>query len=524
MEIMRRTSVVHTSIKLRARWCCAQAATLHRRPGAALLLLVLGALPASLYGQSSGAAREPVTTIDTVAMRADTRVLAADSLGGRGTGSAGAQAAARYIAERLRGLGLRPVGDDFLHAVPLRAARATAATRLVLRHGTDSAAFRHGNDFVQGNGGARAFRDFAGPAIFAGTAGNAGHSLRATDLGGRVIVLAGMPGDSADRLMRGWTAAGAAGVIILTGSEADYEALTDRLGPHRLFVDAAVDEPVWQPDLPVLIAGPRLAGALIAGARLPDRAFRGEPFDAIPLDRTVDALVRVNVTEVAGDNVVAWVPGSDPALRNELVLYTAHYDHLGIGSPDEAGDSIYNGFSDNAAGVAMLLAIADVVRREPPPRSVAFLFLTGEERGLLGASYAAARPPWPLERIRALINLDAGAPPVAPVSWRIAGALGTSLGERADSLARANGWTLQLSAARPNSDYWPFNRRGVPTAFIIPGNEWENTSTSERDALRERWDRYHHRDDEWHADFPFAGLARYASFALQLGLRSAGVR
>ena len=482
-------------------------------------------MPIALAGQSSGRSTEPVPAIDTVALRADTRILAADSLGGRATGSAGAQAAARYIADRLRGLGLRPVGDDFLLAVPLRAARATPETRLVVvRSGTDSAVFRYADDFVLGIGGAGAFRDFAGPAIFAGTADNAGHSLRAADLNGRIIVLAGMPGDSADRLMRAWTAAGVAGVIVITGSDEDYAGLRDLLGPERLFVDAAVDEPVWQPDLPMLVAGRRLAYALLAGVRLPDRALRGEPFDAIPLDRSVDVRVRVDRTDVPGANVVAWIPGSEPALREEFVLYTAHYDHLGVASPDETGDSIFNGFSDNAAGVAMLLGIADVVRRDPPPRSVAFLFLTGEERGLLGASFAAAQPPWPLDRIRALINLDAGAPPVPPASWRVAGALGTPLGEIADSLARANGWTLQLSAARPNSDYWPFHRRGVPTAFIIPGNEWENTSEAERDALRTRWDRYHHRDDEWHADFPLAGLARYASFALQLGLHMASAQ
>jgi Zn-dependent M28 family amino/carboxypeptidase len=324
--------------------------------------------------------------------------------------------------------------------------------------------------------------------------------------------------------MRAWTAAGVSGVIVITGSDDDFAALREQLGPERLHVGVSVDEPVWQPPLPVLVAGPRLTYALIAGSRLPDASMRGQPFDAVALGRTVAAHVPVDVTPLTAANVIAWLPGSDPDLRDEFVLYTAHYDHLGIATPDDAGDSIFNGFSDNAAGVAMLLGIADALRRDPPARSVGFLFLTGEERGLLGASFAAARPPWPLEQVRALINLDAGAPPVPPVSWRIAGAIGTPLGERADSIARANGWTLQHSAARPNSDYWPFNRRGVPTAFIIPGNEWENTSAADREALRDRWDRYHHRDDEWHADFPFAGLARYASFALQLGLASASAR
>jgi Zn-dependent M28 family amino/carboxypeptidase len=169
----------------------------------------------------------------------------------------------------------------------------------------------------------------------------------------------------------------------------------------------------------------------------------------------------------------------------------------------------------------MLLAIARAFERAPPGPAVLFLFLTGEERGLLGASFAAARPPVPLDRITALINLDAGAPPAPPVSWRIAGGEGSPLGTVAAAVASGRGWTATLSAASPNSDYWPFLARGVPAIFLIPGPDWEGTSTSERDALRRRWDRYHRPDDEWAADFPFRGLARYAEFALLVGRAAA---
>jgi Zn-dependent M28 family amino/carboxypeptidase len=172
----------------------------------------------------------------------------------------------------------------------------------------------------------------------------------------------------------------------------------------------------------------------------------------------------------------------------------------------------------------MLLAIAEAFHRNPPPYSVAFLFFTGEERGLLGSSYMAAYPPFPLDRIKALINLDAGAPPVPPVSWRLAGGTEVpALGSLATGLARSAGWQTALSAASPNSDYWPFLHRGVPAVFIIPGNEWEKTTVAERDALRARWDHYHEAADEWHSDFPFAGLARYAAYALALG-RAAAAR
>jgi Zn-dependent M28 family amino/carboxypeptidase len=169
----------------------------------------------------------------------------------------------------------------------------------------------------------------------------------------------------------------------------------------------------------------------------------------------------------------------------------------------------------------MLLAIAEALRAAPPARSVAFLFFTGEERGLLGSAYMASASPLPLDRVTALINLDAGAPPAPPLNWRVAGGTDTPLGPLAAAVAEHNGWTAALSPASPNSDYWPFLQRGVPSIFIIPGDQWQDTSPDERNALRERWDRYHRAGDHWHHDFPFAGLQRYASYALLVGLAAA---
>src|SRR5690606_13490222 len=153
-----------------------------------------------------------------------------------------------------------------------------------------------------------------------------------------------------------------------------------------------------------------------------------------------------------------------------------------------------------------------------------FLFFTGEERGLLGSSFMAARPPVPLDRIAALINLDAGAPPAPPLNWRIAGGDASPLGRLAADVAARHGWQATLGAASPNSDHSPFLVRGVPSIFIIPGDHWENVSTEQRDALRRRWDRYHQPGDHWHADFPFAGLERYASFARLIGIEAAEAR
>ncbi len=480
-----------------------------------LWTLLLAAHAAPLTAQ---VARAPV--VDTLSLRAHTRFLSDDALEGRGTGTRGERIASAYVASELTRLGLQPAGSDgsYLLPVPLRAARVDPATHLVVResHG-DTSVYRHGEDFVLNTGGAAAFRDFAGEVVFAGAPAQAHEALHGRDLRGRVIAVRGPLGADALRLVPAWIEAGVTGILLLVADEGQFDLYVRSRGDTRYFVAANVQDPVWQPALPVVIAGPELARALLAGA--PE--FDGS---AVSLGRSIAATVSVHERPLPAANIAAILPGSDPARRNEYVVYTAHYDHLGVSVPDETGDSIYNGFSDNAAGVAMLLAIAEALRDAPPTRSILFVFLTGEERGLLGASYLAAQPPVPLESIRALINLDAGAPPAPPVSWRVAVGEENPLSPVIEDVAAGHGWTVQLGAASPNSDYWPFLQRGVPAAFIIPGEVWEGTSPEQRDALRRRWDRYHQAGDQYHADFPFSGLQRYADFAMAVGLRVANAR
>ncbi len=485
-----------------------------RRSFAASLLLVMIAAPAGAQSRSAAAA---LPDIDTLALRAHTRFLADDALEGRGTGTRGERVAAAYIASALQRLGLRGAAPDggFLLPVPLRAARIDPGTRLTLTApGGDSTTFRHGEHFVLNTGGAAAFRDFSGGVVFGGAPSQAADNLAEVDVRGRVIAVRGPLGADALHLVPSWIEAGATGVLLLVPDAGQYDLYVRSRGDTRYFVAGNVQDPVWQPALPVVIAGPALTAALLDGAPTLNGA-------AVALDRTVTAVVRVSERALPVANVAAILPGSDPALRNEYVVYTAHYDHLGVSVPDASGDSIYNGFSDNAAGVAMLLAIAEALRDAPPARSVLFAFVTGGERGRLGAAWLAAEPPVPLERVRALINLDAGAPPAPPVSWRVAVGENNPLSPVIEAVAAERGWSVQLGAASPNSDYWPFLQRGVPAAFIIPGEVWGNTSPEEREALRRRWDRYHQAGDHYHPDFPFSGLKRYAEFALAVGVRAA---
>jgi hypothetical protein len=456
--------------------------------------------------------------IDTLALRGHTRFLADDLLLGRGTGTQGERLAATYIVSQLIQLGLQPIGGAFLHPVPLRAARITDDSRVSIISDADSSSFDLGSGFVVNAGGRGAFRDFRGRAVLLGPPEHAARLIEGRSLAGRVAVFTGPLGTHARALIPALLRAGAEAIVVLVADEATFDLFSRSRGDTRYYVDAPVDDPVWQPALPVILAGPAMSAALTRGIAVPRALRDGSATHPVDFGRTVSARIRTVTRDVAAANVAAVLPGSDPALRNDYVVYTAHYDHLGVSVPDENGDSIYNGFSDNAAGVAMLLAIAEALRPQPPARSVAFLFFTGEERGLLGSSHFAATSPIPAARIAGVINLDAGAPPVPPVSWRIAGGTETPLGQRARQLAEARSWTATLSPASPNSDYWPFLQRGVPSIFIIPGDQWQNTSAAEREALRRRWDRYHRADDHWQPDFPFAGLRRYAEFAMLVGL------
>jgi hypothetical protein len=464
-------------------------------------------------------------TIDTLSIRGHTRFLADDLLLGRGTGSHGERIAAAYIVSQAKRLGLVPLpGGDFLHNLPLRNAVIDPSSSVVVQSGRDSALFRHGEHFIVNTGGAGAFRHFRGRALFLGQPIHAAELIAAErSMVGRVAVFVGPLGGSAMDIVPALSRAGAAGIVVLVPDAEQYDLFVRSRGASRYYVDADVHDPVWQPALPVLIAGPQLSTALLHGVHVPDSLLQGTARTGLDLGRTVIASIDAPTRPIPAANVAALLPGSDPVLRDQYVVFTAHYDHLGVSAPDQHGDSIYNGFSDNAAGVAMLLAIAEALRREPPARSVLFLFFTGEERGLLGSSYMAAFPPIPLDRVRALINLDAGAPPAPPISWRIAGG-DSPLGETAAVVAQRHGWSTTAGSASPNSDHWPFLQRGVPSIFIIPGDEWENTTAEQRNALRQRWDRYHQPGDHWYADFPFAGLGRYAEFALRVALEVANSR
>jgi hypothetical protein len=488
--------------------------------------LALAALMAACVRPAAAPSPQPaaLAAIDSMALRAHTYVLAHDLLEGRGTGRRGADIAALYLATEAERLGLCGAGPNggFFQPVPLiEATIDSLRTRLVLTGLEGREEFSYGNGFIPNVGTGRTLVPFAGEPVYVGSAQDvlAAHD-RLPPLAGRIVLLAGMfgaEGAAADTLRT----RGASGVIHLVGDDERYQLYVRSRGPSRMYVaEEAGAVSSFIPDIPAVIASPGLERALLAGTPSAGAPTGHLERPIVLAGSRVEVSVGVTTHPLTARNVAALLPGTDAVLADEVVVYTAHYDHLGLSTPDERGDSIYNGFADDAAGAAMLLSIAKAMQSEPRPgRSVLFLFFTGEERGLLGSDYYAAHPLFPPARTAAGINLDAGAPPAPGVSWRIAGGGLSTLGSVAIDVARRSGWEAQVAPASPNSDYFPLLRIGVPAVFLVPGpGAFEGMTTEASNALRRRWDHYHQPGDHWFPDFPFSGLVRYAEYAYRLGL------
>jgi hypothetical protein len=347
-------------------------------------------------------------------------------------------------------------------------------------------------------GGSRvAFRDFAGELLFAGPAGGALTALQEQNDLTDTIVVVGPPWSGLTELEVELERRGAAGIVTVFPDSARYERLRIVRGPTRYHLPDGVRDPANQGHLPVLVGSP----AMIRALGLDPEVVAGSLERARPLERRLVVELPLTAEPRTGHNVAGYLRGSDPALRDEWVVLVAHYDHVGFGEPAD-GDSIWNGFIDNAAGSAMVLEIARAIAADPPARSVAFLWVTAEEQGLLGSNWFVHDAPIPLDQIHAAFNLDGGAPPAPPSSWGLVGADGTPAAAMARRLIEAHGWSARDVEPGPQSDHWPFHIAGVPAVMLFPDSEPEGMTPEAAQALTARWLRPHTPFDEWHPDFP----------------------
>lgn len=280
----------------------------------------------------------------------------------------------------------------------------------------------------------------------------------------------------------------------------------DTVAIRRLATDLAADSMrgrgPWSPE--ATKAARRLAAELVAlGARPLIGGSLLVPF-TLP-ERPADTVY----------NVVGLLPPRRGSPDTTLIGITAHLDHLGVGAPDATGDSIYNGFLDDAIGDAMVIDAARRYAAHPGERGLAVFYFNLEEQGLLGSlalvQDPAARPA--LRRLGLVVGVDAGSPAGEALDWELMGALPTHLVARlADSLARARGWVTRATPARGISDVYLFARIGIPILFPIPGSHWRGYTPAGRDSAMAEFDHYHQPSDRPRTDFPMVGTWYFAEW------------
>ncbi|HEX7077260.1 MAG TPA: M28 family peptidase [Candidatus Eisenbacteria bacterium] len=466
----------------------------------------------------------------------DVRWLADDAREGRGTGTPGYLAAARYVAYRFREAGAKPAGDDgYFQPVRFvrRQIREPECLLALVQDGRvrlltlgDDAYFRVEADAPES---LEADAVFVGYGLVVPEYGY--DDLRGLDLRGRIAVcLRGgpslLPDDVRAHAMSGgerWRRlhdAGAIGYALVSnprrGGFPWARARLARLSPAFSLADTALDENHGRRF--GLSMNPARAERFFAGsghtfAEILDRDMRGEPLPRFPLAARIRARVIVDRREVTCPNVVGIIEGGDSTLRRQAVVLSAHLDHLGIGAPVR-GDSIYNGAMDNASGVATLIEIARGLGApgHRPRRSVVLLAVTGEEEGLLGSRAFAARPTIGDREIVADVNLDMFLPIVPLRSLIDYGGDQSDLGAWFRATAESSGVRIAPDpdprrAYFVRSDQYSFVRAGVPSVFV----EFGPTGNPFLDRRVERWnrERYHAPSDDARQPVDFGAAAEF---------------
>ena len=493
--------------------------------------------------------------IDGRRLEADVRFLADDLLEGRGTGTRGHEIAARFVAERMRALGLEPAGAgdrSYLQPVPfLRARLDTARSACALVRGGEATPLALGRDVILSPDLLRDRWTTEAPLEFVGygvSAPEFGYDdFAGVDVRGKVLVeFRGAPPrfpndprayySSARTKERLAAAQGAVGILTVMRPEDERRVpwarvLRQSALPAMRWTDAAGAPANTQA---LLELGGTLsrsgAEAVFAGApRTLAQAFadgdssRPQAFPLVPAVRAVRVTERTRVTS---PNVVGLLRGSDPRLARECLVLSAHLDHLGIGVPVE-GDSIHNGAYDNASGSAILLELARAFAglRPRPRRSLLFLSTTGEEKGLQGADYFAQQPPPAGLEIVGDVNVDEVLM-LGPITTVVGfGAEHSSLGPTLTRAARDLGLALAPDP-RPaevvfvRSDQYAFVQQGIPAVFPVAAGD----GSPEAGRQFDEWERtrYHTPQDDLGQVFRWDEGARFARLAFDCAWRVAG--
>ncbi len=499
-------------------------------------------------------AEQAMATVDPERIRAQVRFLASDLLEGRGTGQRGGDIAADYIATQFALYGLAPAGDNgsFLQKVPLEGiATQSDSTLALLPNNGAPIDLKYRADFVAMDNTGKQRNDIEAGLIWMGYGIDAPefnwNDYRDLDVRGKVLLMLVNQPQLNDAKSFGsaltyygrWTykfeeaaRMGAAGVILVHKTEmASYgwNVVRNSWSGERSQLRNDPSPKLALAGWIQLDAARKLAQA--CGMNLDEMiaAAGKRGFKPIALPAKTRGTIISKVRDFDSSNVIARLPGSDPSLRNEAVLYSAHYDHLGI-VPGMAGDNIYNGAQDNATGVAILLEIARAFAsaKQPPKRSIYFASVTAEEQGLLGSEYLGKHPPLPARNISVALNYDDVPPLGVPEEVNVAGAERTTFYPTVERTARQFGLTI-VPDARPEaghyyrSDHFSFARAGIPAFSIDEGDKYRGHDREWGTQQAEDYvaHHYHQPSDEYRPTMDFRGDAVMARFGIALGWEAA---
>jgi Zn-dependent M28 family amino/carboxypeptidase len=491
----------------------------------------------------------PASHFDGNSWWSHVKFLADDSLEGRDTGSEGLRKAQAYAVEQLQKAGLEPAGSNgFYQPVHFTQYQVDEAqSSLALVTGTQSKIVSFAEDAFISSRSTRASTTLSAPLVFVGYGLKIPEKnldeLAGLDLKGKIVVyLAGSPADIPTALASHYQTAGerwkflraarAIGIITIF-NPASMDIPWSRISANRNHpsMDLADAEFFDTPGLQIAVAfNPASAEQLFAGsghtfAEIAALGKDRKPLPHFPLAVSLKANAAILRKSVESSNIVAKLTGSDPTLKNEFVVLSAHMDHVGIGAPIN-GDSIYNGAMDDGSGSALVMDIAASLKAHPEKlqRSILFLLVTAEEKGLLGSKYFASHPTVALKSIVADVNVDMFLPIVPLKILKIEGIEESDLGTRATAIAQSMG-VKPIADPEPlrnafiRSDQYSFIKKGVPSVKVDVGFE---LGTPEQKIFKD-WltNRYHAPSDDINQPVDLQSAAAYEEFTRRLLLDTA---
>ena len=506
------------------------------------------------YVRLPGTAVAAIQKIDPERVRAHVRYLSHDLLEGRGTGQRGGDIAAEYIGTQFALYGLKPAGDNgtYLQKVPMVGITPAPETTFSLVSSNGTVDMKSLDQYVAYDQTQQPQSDVDAQIVYVGYGIEAPEykwdDYKGADVRGKVLLmLVNEPPSDDENFFKGkaltyygrWTykyeeaaRRGAVGAILIHQTEmASYpwevvrnsnsgeKSYLKLDGTPKLKVSAWVQLDVAKQM--AATAGMNI-DKMMADARSRD-------FHPVTLPVKLKAHMVSRIRPFESNNVLAMLPGSDRKLNAEAVMYTAHYDHLGI-RPDMPGDNIYNGANDNATGCGILLEIARAYSEaaSKPRRSVLFASVTAEEQGLLGSEYLGKHPPVLASKISLDLNYDDVPPLGSPEEVEVSGSERTTFYPVIEATAKTFRLTIRPDA-RPEaghyyrSDHFSLARVGIPSFSINEGVKYKGHDTAWGLEQAEEYTskHYHQPSDEYHSSMDFTGDAVMARFGFALGWEAA---